>query len=903
MFLTIFTWWVWLELLGLVALPFAFLLFKNLPDRGYPLSKTLGVLFLSYLLWLGSSLHVIANRRWSIVLILLVLCIVAALLARRQWNEIKAYFAKNIGLIAVVELIFAAGLVLWSVIRAYDPAILLPERPVNFLFINAIMRSSYMPPPDPWLAGFPLNYYYFGHFMVATLTKLTGLPASVTFNLAMGSIFASASLGIFSLGFNLARGDGEKAAGFKRAVFAGLAGIVFLLFVSNLEGFLEFMYAHNVGSADFWKWIGIKGLTAPYSSLHWYPTEPEWWFRSVRVIDTLTPAGASLDLTFNDFPLYNLMAGYIHAHLMAMPVALVALSFGLDFLRSDRPWGWDSFKNRWYLPAAMSVTLGALGVTNSWDLASYGLFLICVFFIHGFFHRREEGWMATIILSCSTLLGAFVFFVPYYNTYQPYSGFLPWLGPGTRNVHWFLILGLFASVFVPFVVVASKPDWNRSFWKPLCLALIPLAAPFALWMIASGKTGVTAVTPSPAEKLYDMLPLVLVLLFTLALLLSRIMGGREQGRGSTTGIYVLLCLFTALYIVYGTDLFWFRDAVMGGRANTIFKFYYHVWVLLAVVSAYGIYYLLFVWRPLAAWTLVSKVLCLSVFGLLLASSLAYGPAAVLTKTGFFQGTPTMDGLDFLPAQERQVIDWLNDSVPGAPVTIEASNIWSLEESRFAVRTGLPTLMGPTGAEKSWRGDMDKEFMSRIKDLEVIYQSDDLFKVQSLLTKYQAEYIIVGGLENYRYGAGIKERFDGWFERVFSNGGTTIYRAFPSTLMPARNPRAAIVEIFYRDPGSADFLPLPASGELPQDTYHFAIKMKNTGQEKVTLFLDVTQSDGIRLGPWGAPEWDLGPGGEVGLFMQGSSFKPAGRTVQMTFTLKEKGSNRALDTKSFSFRSK
>ncbi|MBI4334039.1 MAG: hypothetical protein HY673_22475 [Chloroflexi bacterium] len=903
MYLTIFTWWLWLELLSVIALPFAFALFRNLPDRGYPLAKIVGVLFPSYLLWLGASLHVIANRRWSIFLILVVLCVFGALLARRHWSEMKSFVARNVVLIVVVEAIFLGGVVLWAVIRAYDPFILLPERPVNFLFINAIMRSAYMPPPDPWFSGFSLNYYYFGHFMVATLTKLAGMSTAITYNLSMGWIFASAAVGVFSLAFNLTRGDGTGRSASCKAILAGLAGIVFLLFISNLEGFLEFLYAHNMGSADFWKWIGIKGMTTPYSSVHWYPTEPEWWFRSVRVIDTLTPEGASLDLTFNDYPFYNLMAGYIHAHLIAVPLALAALGVGLNFLLDDRPWGWEWFRENWCWFLAASAIVGSLGVTNTWDLATYGLFIVCLFFVQGYFHRKGQGWLGTVIVSAGMLTGAFLLFIPYYNAYQPYSGLRPWLGPGTRNLHWFLFLGFFVSVLVPFLIVIARPFLKKSFWKPLALATIPLIAPFAVWILAGRKAGITPVTPSIGVKLFNMWPLLALLLLTMGLLLSKVMDKERRQVKDRIEIFVLLCIFGALYIVYGTDLFWFKDAVMGGRANTIFKFYYHVWVLLALASAYGVHYLLFVWKPSPLPFKIDRVFVLVIVGLLLAASLLYAPAALMAKTNFFKATPTLDGLSFLPAPDREYIDWFNDNVPGTPVVIEASNIWSLEEARVAVRTGLPTLLGPAGAEKSWRGDYDREFMARIKDLEIIYQSDDLQKVQSLLTRYQAQYIVLGGLETVRYGPGIKERFDGWFEKAFANGAATIYKASPSTLLPARSPKAVIVEMFYRDAITGDYRPLSTGAELSEHTYHFNAKIRNTGQEKVTVYLDVTQSDGVKLSPWGAPEWDLPPGPEIALFVQGSNLRPPGKSVQMSFSLREKGSNRVLDTKVVTVRSK
>ena len=72
------TWWLIAELLGIIALPLTLSLFKNLPDRGYGLSKALGLLLVSYLFWLA-GLSVLPNSRLTIILVMLLLALVSGL--------------------------------------------------------------------------------------------------------------------------------------------------------------------------------------------------------------------------------------------------------------------------------------------------------------------------------------------------------------------------------------------------------------------------------------------------------------------------------------------------------------------------------------------------------------------------------------------------------------------------------------------------------------------------------------------------------------------------------------------------------------------------------------------------------------------------------------------------------
>ena len=77
------------------------------------------------------------------------------------------------------------------------------EKMMEIAFLNAITKSAYMPPYDPYFAGGYINYYYYGLFITNILTKLTGILPEVAFNLAVPTFFALTVQHAFVVGYHL----------------------------------------------------------------------------------------------------------------------------------------------------------------------------------------------------------------------------------------------------------------------------------------------------------------------------------------------------------------------------------------------------------------------------------------------------------------------------------------------------------------------------------------------------------------------------------------------------------------------------------------------------------------------------------------------------------------------------
>src|SRR5260370_8739582 len=103
------------------------------------------------------------------------------------------------------------------VIRALNPDLwniyLGGEKPMEMAFLNAILRSPYLPPLDPWFAGGYINYYYYGYIVFGAFIKLVGIAPAPAFNLAIPTLFALTFTGPFSLVYSLSPPPSSRLLG------------------------------------------------------------------------------------------------------------------------------------------------------------------------------------------------------------------------------------------------------------------------------------------------------------------------------------------------------------------------------------------------------------------------------------------------------------------------------------------------------------------------------------------------------------------------------------------------------------------------------------------------------------------------------------------------------------------
>ncbi len=775
--LTVLLWLLAIEVIGLATFPLCYYLFPRLSDRGFSISKAFGILLIGYLSWLLSVLRVLPATQLSILALVLAVGALSAWYAWPRRAELLAFFRRHRTLILTTEGVFLGVFVVWVIYRAYDPFIDHTEQPMDFMFLNASIRSFTGAPEDPWLAGEPVSYYYFGYWMMGTLSKLTGISSNVSYNLALALIPALGAAGMFGLVHSIVRSESRR---FRHAIVAGLASAVLLVGAANLEGVLEFMRANGIGSKGLWEWVGIDGLDGPAPTLSesWRPDEFYWWWRATRVI------GASeddqlVDYTIHEFPLFSYILGDLHPHVMSVPFVVLFLALCWNYLRSP-PHGW-SRRDVWQYASlgAMALCLGGLAFTNMWDLPVFAAVVFGVMALKAYTARGAVGWGVlrdSAPTAIAVVVTAVVLISPYLMTFTSQVEGIGAQGQvSTRPFHMFLVWSLFLVAVTPFILgvfwrTTVRRDWARITGASLFVGF----APFVVWsFIYLNEPGGT--TTIVIGRLIQVLPFAL--LIGIAVYSALWLAG-EPGMDAAGKVFALALAALGLLLIMGPEMLYVDDSFGGAheRMNTVFKLYYQSWVVLATASGFAVYYWMSLKDSISSLTQALRLVWASVFVAALVGAAYYSLAAAATKGDLFHDNPTLDGLAFINRDadgEYDAVEYLRSNADRDATVLEAVGGDYTPFGRISASTGVPTVLGWPGHEVQWRGGADPQG-SREQDVATIYQTNDIDAAKTLLTKYGVDYVYIGPREREKYSTDGIGKFSEFMKLVFDEGGVLLY---------------------------------------------------------------------------------------------------------------------------------
>ena len=835
-------WYLSLSLLGLLAYPLLRVALPGLPDHGYPLARTAGMLILSYLTWLAGSVKIPFNRL-TISMVVLLMAVGAAYLAyrgrdelRKEWHSRRKYFL-------IIEGLALAFFIFFIFIRLGNPDLWHPwkggEKPMDFSYFNSVLKSTTFPPYDPWYAGGYLNYYYWGYIFVGVLVKWLGIVPSFAYNLILPTLFSLVIMGAFSIGYNLSHprkaedeppnltGEGQASPPtLQKPYLIGLASALGLAVLGNLgtlrmilkgweqlgvpggftdsTGFFTRLVSIPVGIYQ----TVLQGANIPYSVGDWY------WIPSRAI-----PAPGDVE-PITEFPMFTFLYGDLHAHMIALPIAMLALTWVVAVLMGKARWQGVGAGVLGILLGGLAI--GALYPTNLSDIYTYlplGMLAL------GYAIFRNAGgvcfsWLPQInpVIKRIILAGlgmlllagvSYGLYLPYSLWYaQGYSSIIPWFGThspfGSYFTHW----GLFLFVIISWMVWETR-EWMAS--TPLTslrklgqysgLITLALVILFLTCLFLSikipGIENISLLSKLPVGRGAALVWIILPLATWAGVLLLR------PGMPDTKRL-VLFWVGTGLLITLMVEVVVVRGDI--GRMNTVFKFYLHSWILFALSAAAALGWLL---EPVRRWLPVWRISWRVAFSFLVFSAALftlYGSMAKIKDRWVSTAPHTLDGMAYMPfatyyenypnvsertpveqrgitmdlSQDYRAIRWMQENIHGSPVIVEANsrNLYRWY-SRFTIYTGLPGVVGWEWHEQQQRLVNPPEWVTqRITDIDQFYTTVDTDVTRQFLNLYAVRYIVLGQLEKVTYpGPGLDkfQAFTGmlWNE-VYRDANTVIY---------------------------------------------------------------------------------------------------------------------------------
>lgn len=801
----ILSWVAVIELLSFLMLPITLILFKNLRDLGYLLAKPMGLLLVSLLTWTLASYHLVAFSQKSIWISTAFLGLISFMTLLNKRIEIYLILKRAWRQILIGEIVFLLAFLSFVVVRMANPDLWHPhlggEKPMELAYLTATVKSTYMPPYDPWFAGGYINYYYFGYFIVATLIRFTSVEPNIAFNLAIPLFFAMTAGTGYSLAYNLASGPFtlsqtknsfllnkvEKGYG---PVLAGISGAMLITVIGNLDGGVQVITrlwnkvsnGANLGEFDFWRSTRMMGPDPPGHEI-------------------------------TEFPFFTYLFGDLHAHMMAIPFTVLAVALSLTIVRGLAEKQSYNRKN-WFVNSRLNlarlivlgVVVGSLRVINTWDFPTYLLIAFAAVLVYEYFNHG--GFSLTVLLKSIVKIGVvymsgYLAFLPYHFFYEAFFiGIEP--TTNTTNLAQFLLInGLFIFIIVSFLAIDTSTHWNKLLRKiKSLLAALPSKDPEISSRIDKKRlaglvTAVILLGYLICSVLFDLLgstiPLAACILVGTLLTFMKFLRSKQADKRDMAFIMVLAG--TAMTIVIAVDIIRVSGDI--DRMNTVFKFYLQVWILMAIVSITLIVKILkrmSLDYRLGSLLKARNTIWMAVLGMLLIGASIYpilGTKSRL-KTRFETLPLTLNGMDYMEQgvyqdqkgeidlkEDFEAIGWIRENVEGSHIILEGLTPNYRWGGRISAYTGLPNVIGWRWHQDQQRWDYRWAIEERAREVNLIYSTDKPSIAKELIEKYGISYIYVGQLERLYYpAAGIKKFEESMFstlEQLYKKDNVSIYK--------------------------------------------------------------------------------------------------------------------------------
>jgi YYY domain-containing protein len=730
----IFKWYLAIQLFGVVGFLLGYNIFASLKYRAYAVSKSLGLFSVAILGWFifNKKLNFIEYSSFSIYLLLVLFCVIAWFQFAKYKEDILKFIFDNKKYLISIEVTFLVCFLICVLLRSYTPNIEGTEKPLEFVVINSILRSGFLPSEDAWCSGYPLNYYYLGQYIFCNVIKIAFINPSVAFNLINPTVLALILIGSFEFIYELTR---------------KVSWSILAAFMTSLMGNLE-----------------------PVSQIlknGWQIPAFRWW-----------EAGHIIPNSFPEFPYWSFLHSDVHAHFLVHPFTLMFLFLVVAFIKGGFFLvTFEDFKNKdkFILNVLYCLVLGSFMLINSWN---YPVALVITFaglYIHSCFNLPENFRIMKIIaiIPSAIFYSLFSYFVylAFYSYYlSPVSG-IGIVDPLSRTTagQFLMLLAAFLFPVTVFVVTDILNSLiikkNISLWFKITFVSIPLLAILVLFLVT---------------KSFVISFAAFIWLYFLVDLLRK--------HDSPHRMIVSSLMFLVFSLILACEFIYINDLFDGDyeRQNTVAKNYIQLLLLLPMATVYLMYYIseysLLKGKIRNAYVIIASIL------IILSSLFLF--IGTFVKNSMFEYSyyeenwhiPTINGSYYIRIKyngDYEAIEWLRENANLNDVVLEAQGNPYSYYGRVASHTGVLSLVNWAGSLTVLRGESFDSIVGMKADaVNRIYESTNKLDILGLLSEHKITYVFVGSLERAKF---TPEQLSGFshckflFKKVFEKGGTAIYK--------------------------------------------------------------------------------------------------------------------------------
>lgn len=690
---------------GLVVLPLNKYILGDFGSKGYFFSRILGIMIISYIVWLLSRFRILPFGIISVLIsaVVLTVCIygfiIFSFLKKGTKAEDRSSYFNKYGYNLETVISSEITVLLIHVLTTWFLGLKIPgnqtERLMDVAFMITLDKTKYMSPLDVWAAGNTINYYYYGHYLMTMISKISFIDVKYGYSLALSMIMTFSIIASFILIYILI----NKGLRYGKA-YGVIGGCISSLAVNFAGNFHYFVFYKIVPA--IWDICRIPGDRVDY-----------WFADSTRYIGYV-PENAK-DRTISEFPFYSYIIGDLHAHVIDIIIVMLLLAISISYYLRVKS---NAFRNKGIISEkldiakmfnleliVLSFALGISSMTNYWDYLIY--FIVCgsVFLITNLFFISNKVYSLVV----TGIQGIVAIIISKLVNYP------------------------FMSQFVKMINGISFTKYKSHLHQIIILWGIPITVVILLLIFIVADF----VENTNQEKnevgcylLFDKLK------FTDALML--IIG---------------LC---AIGLVFLPEIIFVKDIYIEGapRANTMFKLTYQAYILFGLLIGYSLArFIRYIYcNTINGYTFlrVQLIRCYFACIILWLLTLGYPFTAVKMWMGDYKALEYL-GLDSTQTilsnvpGERDAVNWINNELKGQEIILTASGSSYSDSCIISGLTGHPTVIGWITHEWLWHNNYD--FVDqRQKDVFEIYSNNDVETKRKLCEKYNVDYIYVGNEE-------------------------------------------------------------------------------------------------------------------------------------------------------------